>query len=498
MSSAAEGLGAEPRPGPRAFSLSTRLVAVTALLVAATLLVVAGVVVRLTRSHLDGELERHLSSVAQSFQDGPARDVRRPDELADAARRWLAGQPHGRDEVVAVRTVAGDVLSTSGGLDLAALERRDEVLASSEPGWWRLGLAGGGAPVDVLAVPLLTATGEPAGALLAAASRQRIEATVSDLLSAIGWASGLGLLFAVALGLLAIRRTLGPLRRMATEIEVIRPQGALPRCLPVETPADEVGRLREAFDRLLVRIDDAIASQRRFVSDASHELRTPLTVAKGHLELIGDLPDREAQRSLRLAREELDRVGRIVEDLLLLARLDEGLPLEREPVEVELVLREAALRGMLLAGQGETKVPGDVSIEAPEGLTVLGDTDRVLQVVSNLVTNALRYGGDGVMVRLGAEDLGRRARITVSDNGPGIPPAELDRLFERFYRGGGARAAAPGGAGIGLPIVASLVKAMGGEVEARSTVGEGTSFTVTLPVPPAVPRARVKNFSPTG
>jgi two-component system OmpR family sensor kinase len=456
-------------------------VAITALLVAASLLVVAGVVLRLTRQHLDGELERHLSSVVRSFQEGPAAGIARAGDLAPAARRWLAGQPHGRDEVVAVRTATGDVLSTSGGLDLGTLAERDQALGSAEARWWQLKPTGGGATVEALSVPLVTASGESAGTLLAAASRDRIDTTVSDLMSAIGWASLLGLAFAVLLALLAIRRTLRPLRKMAAEIEVIRPQGELPRHLPVETPADEVGRLSEAFDRLLVRIDDAIVSQRRFISDASHELRTPLTVAKGHLELLADPGDADSRRSLRMAREELDRVGRIVEDLLLLARLDEGMPLERVPVEVELVLREAALRGMLLAGNGEDCSAGDVVVDVPEGLYVLADSDRLLQVVSNLVTNALRYGGDGVVVTLLAENVGRRIRISVADTGPGIPPADLDRLFERFYRGGNARAAAPGGAGIGLPIVASLVRAMGGEVQARSTVGAGTEFTVTLP-----------------
>ena len=173
--------------------------------------------------------------------------------------------------------------------------------------------------------------------------------------------------------------------------------GASSDCLAaaVDAPADEVGRVADAFDNLLGRIDEAIASQRRFISDASHELRTPLTVAKGQLELIGPLDDPDADRSVRLALEELDRIGSTVEELLLLARLDEGLPLAAEPVEVELVLREAALRGMLL-GQGE------IVVDAPEGLSVAADPDRLLQVVSNLTGNALRHGGPGVTVTLAA------------------------------------------------------------------------------------------------
>jgi len=230
-------------------------------------------------------------------------------------------------------------------------------------------------------VPLVL-RGQPSGTLLVAATTTGVEQTVDHLLSAVAWASGLGLAFAVALAFVSVRKTLQPLSRMAAEIDAIEPRGALPDCLAatVDAPADEVGRVADAFDSLLVRIDEAIASQRRFISDASHELRTPLTVARGQLELVGRLDDPDADRSVRLALEELDRIGSTVEELLLLARLDEGLPLAREAVEADLTLREAALRGMLL-GQG------DIVVDAPEGLSVIADPDRLLQVVSNLTGN---------------------------------------------------------------------------------------------------------------
>jgi two-component system OmpR family sensor kinase len=252
----------------------------------------------------------------------------------------------------------------------------------------------------------------------------------------------------------------------------------------VDTPADEVGHVADAFDRLLARVDEAFATQQRFVSDASHELRTPLTVARGQLELIGQLDDPDARRSVGLAVEELDRIRAIVEELLLLARLDEGLPLRREPVEVDLVLQEAAMRGLVLGG-------GTVEAEAAAGLHALADPDRLLQVVSNLVGNALRHGGPGVAVTLSAQAAGHDdVAIEVADTGPGIVPQDLPHVFDRFYRGSSARSlgdppdpgtGAPGGAGLGLAIVASLVEAMGGEVAVRSTPGAGTTFTVRLP-----------------
>jgi two-component system, OmpR family, sensor kinase len=472
---------AEPRR--RAVSLPTRLTAIAALLVAATVLVVGGVAVRLMRDDLGATLDRRLESAATSFRDGPAGRVTDPAQLAAEARRWLAVQAHAEDEVIAVRTAGGEVLSTSGGLDVGGIDGFDDLLESSEARWRTVGGPSDDGDVRVLTVPLLL-RGQPSGTLLVAASTGGVERTVDRLLSTLAWASGLGLAFAVALAFISVRRTLRPLSRMAAEIDAIEPRGELPDCLAatVDAPADEVGRVADAFDSLLTRIDEAIASQRRFISDASHELRTPLTVARGHLELIGTLDDPDADRSVRLALEELDRIRSIVEELLLLARLDEGLPLASEPVEVDLLLREAEVRGMVLG-------PGRIHVDAPEGLTVRADPDRLLQVISNLVGNALRHGGDGVTVTLSARPVsGGRVGIDVADTGPGIAPGDLPHVFDRFYRGSAARRGAPGGAGLGLAIVASLVEAMGGSVSATSAVGQGTTFSIqlrdaTLPAP---------------
>src|SRR5207244_7030981 len=145
---------------------------------------------------------------------------------------------------------------------------------------------------------------------------------------------------------------------------------------------DEVGRLAEGFDRMLGRLQEAFLSQRRFLSDASHELRTPMTVVRGQLELLAmDVESLAGRRSMSIAVEELDRMGRIVEDLLLLARLDEGMLLARETVEVELVVGEALLRGMLMG-------PGEVTVQVPPGLTVLADADRPVPVCPQAVAAA--------------------------------------------------------------------------------------------------------------
>jgi two-component system OmpR family sensor kinase len=462
----------------RAVSLPTRLTAIAALLVAATVLVVGGVAVRLMRDDLGANLDRRLRSAATSFRDGPAGRVGDPAQLSNEARRWLAVQAHAEDEVIAVRTADGQVLSTSGGVDLEGIDRVDELLDGTDARWWTVDGPGDG-QVRVLTVPLVLG-GQASGTLLVAATTTGVERTVDHLLSAVAWASGLGLAFAVALAFISVRRTLRPLSRMAAEIDAIEPRGELPSGLAAtdDAPGDEVSRVADAFDNLLGRIDEAIASQRQFISDASHELRTPLTVARGHLELVGQLDDPEAARSIRLALEELDRIRAIVEELLLLARLDEGLPLAEEPVEVDLLLREASLRGMVL-GRGE------IAVDAPDGLTAMADPDRLLQIVSNLVGNALRHGGDGVTVTLAARPDRGGVVIDVADTGPGIAPDDLPHIFDRFYRGSAARRGAPGGAGLGLAIVATLAEAMGGSVSATATVGHGTTFSIWLRAVPS-------------
>jgi two-component system OmpR family sensor kinase len=300
-----------------------------------------------------------------------------------------------------------------------------------------------------------------------------VNRAVWNLLKGIGAASAIGLVFATTLGLVAVRRTLRPLEDMSHEVESIQETDDLSKRLSGRGPRDEVGRLAEGFDRMLGRLQEAFMSQRRFLSDASHELRTPMTVVRGQLELLAmDVESLQGRRSMSIAIEELDRMGRIVEDLLLLARLDEGMTLARDSVEVELVVGEALLRAMLGAG--------DVRVQVAPELCILGDADRLLQVLTNLVTNAVRHGRNAPLsVRAWPE--GDYVKIEVADRGPGISPEDLPHVFERLYRGSKARSESPGGAGLGLAIAASLVKAMDGWIGVSSTLGLGTTFTVTLP-----------------
>lgn len=461
-----------PRRRERVVPISIRIVGICALLLAAALLVAAGLTYRQTRTHLTRQLDRRLSASVTSFQEGPAQAVANPDQLGDQARAWLAAQAFPSDQVVAVRTQAGEVLTSTGGLRLGEIERSRELLTATESRWYDLD--GDDNHVRAVTVPLVL-NGEPAGTIVAAADRAEVDDTLSAVLSSVALASGIALVVVSALAFAAVRRTLRPLARMAGEVQAIEVSSDHSQRVTHDGPADEVGHLADSFNQMLGSLETTYRSQQQFLSDASHELRTPLTVARGQLELLADeLGDTSTRRALGTATDEIDRMGRIVEDLLLLARLDEGLPLAGQPVEVELVLREALLRGT----QG---APRDARVDTEPGVTALADPDRLLQVVTNLVTNAVQHADADATLTLSAGRAGERVVLRVADSGPGIPPEDLPHIFERFHRGEPAGTDAPGGTGLGLAIVASLVRAMGGDVDVQSVPGQGTAFTVSLP-----------------
>src|SRR5262249_3485445 len=243
------------------------------------------------------------------------------------------------------------------------------------------------------------------------------------------------------------------------EIESIEATGDLSRRVTRDDRDDEVSRLALAFDRLLGRLDAVFESQRRFVADAAHELRTPLTVIRGQFELSG----KGDHKSLGIAVGELDHMARIVEDLLTLARIDEGMKLAREPVEVELLVREALLRALQIQAR-------EVHVDAQPALYALADPERLLQVLTNLIRNTFEYTGRDSWLSVMSAAEGAEAVISISDDGPGIAAQDLPHVFERFYRGRRERNSSDG-SGLGLAIAASLVEAMGGTTSAHSTPG---------------------------
>jgi two-component system OmpR family sensor kinase len=305
------------------------------------------------------------------------------------------------------------------------------------------------------------------------------------------------LLFLTLLHLAVVRFGLLPLERIAATAGDIA-GGDLSRRVEPAGPDTEIGRLGLALNAMLSQIETAFAERtasedrlRRFVADASHELRTPLTAIRGYAELFrrgaAERPE-DLARAMRRIEDEAARMGLLVEDLLLLARLDQGRPLERGPVDL------VAVAGDALADLSAIDPGRPVTYEHPEALVVSGDEARLRQVAGNLLANARIHTpeGTGVHVRVRAQD--GQAILEVADDGPGLPPGEEGLVFERFYRADSARArtgpsgANNGGTGLGLSIVAAIVSAHGGTVHAGSPPsGRGAYFLVALPIAPPPP-----------
>ena len=248
----------------------------------------------------------------------------------------------------------------------------------------------------------------------------------------------------------------------------------------VAAPArDELARLATTMNEMLASLEQAYSAQRRFVSDASHELRAPLTAVQANLELLRDRTDmapEERERATREAAREAGRMARLVADLLALARADAGVPLRREPVELDRVLMDVVGEARHLA-RGQR-----LEIGTLEPATIQGDPDRVKQLLLVLVDNAVKYTPPGGRVSLSLSRDESAATFVVQDTGVGIPPDELPRVFERFYRADPARSRDPGGTGLGLPIARWIAGQHGGTVEMESVQGRGTTATVRLPM----------------
>ncbi len=326
--------------------------------------------------------------------------------------------------------------------------------------------------------------------LITGTSLADVDATLRRLL-AIMLLVTLGVLAALAaLGLWVVRIGLRPLDEIGNTAAAIA-EGDLTRRVERAEPRTEVGRLGLALNAMLAQIEAAFDAQaaserrlRRFVADASHELRTPLAAVRAYAELFGRGADRrpdDLERAMTGIGRESERMTVLVEDLLLLARLDEGRPLEREPVELDEVVTEAV--------DAAVAVDPDrpVDLEA-DPVVVLGDRDRLRQVLDNLLSNVRAHtpAGSPVRVRVGSEN--GLAVVEVADSGPGMTSEEAARVFERFYRSDSSRSRATGGVGLGLSIVAAVAEAHGGAVSAHSTPGDGATFRITFPRNGGTPR----------
>ena len=334
------------------------------------------------------------------------------------------------------------------------------------------------------------------GYVVVGTSLADIEATVRQL-AVLELVIGLIAMVIVALlGYWLVRVTLRPLAEVestAADIAATAASGELSQRVPVTNENSEVGKLATSFNTMVDAIEVSFAAQqeseaearaseermRRFVADASHELRTPLTTVRGFAELYsqGAVPPGEVGDVMRRIEDAASRMGLLVEDLLLLARLDQQRPIEHADVDLVPLMQESV--ASLRAAHPERSVELLLSDnDAP--ILVTGDASRLRQVVDNLLSNAARHTPASSGIRVGLTAEGSSAVITVHDDGPGMTPEVAARAFERFYRADESRSRDSGGSGLGLAIVRSLVAAHGGEISLETSPESGSTFTIRL------------------
>ena len=329
------------------------------------------------------------------------------------------------------------------------------------------------------------------GTLVVAVPLDDVDSTLRHLVLLEAGVTGGVTVILVVLTWLVVRRGLRPLERMGATARSIVAETDLSRRVAPSTDRTEVGRLGLALNTMLSQLEAAFAERagneqrlRHFISDASHELRTPLTSMQGYAELIQRNPDMEREDMLlamRRMEEETLRMGILVDDLLLLARLDQGRPLEQSPVDLDALVRDACADARVADPQRSIAA----QVRAP--LVVTGDAMRLRQVLGNIVRNALVHTPAGTPIEVELRPEGGRAVIEVVDHGRGIPAGHAQRIFERFHRAEPGRSGDRGGSGLGLSIAAAVVAAHGGSIAVHDTPGGGATFRIELPLRAGVP-----------
>jgi two-component system OmpR family sensor kinase len=455
-------------------SLRARLLAGMAV-VSVVLVAIAFIIARTTESNLFDRVDQQLLSagaISRPFVDAttgvPGAQTRSPTSV------WMAEIANGQISVVTQPNVASDGV---GAPDLTVGQALDAV-HRGEP--FTVGSTSGSGRFRVLAQRA------PGAVTVVGISLEDVDATMSRLrLVLIGaMALVIGILGLVVFWVL--RLGVRPLRRMTTTAGAIA-AGDLSQRVPAEREGTEARELGDALNAMLGTIEGAFAERsasearlRRFVADASHELRTPVTTIRGYAELYrhGGLDDRvDLDQAMRRTEQESVRMATLVDDLLLLARLDEGRPLVSHPVDLGVLGVDAAADARAVAPDRV------IAAEVAEDVTVDGDEDRLRQVVGNLVGNALVHTPAGTRIAVRVHNGGGRAVVEVHDDGPGMSNDVAARAFERFSRADASRSRHAGGAGLGLAIVRAIVVAHGGEVTLRSAPGAGTTVRVELPRP---------------
>jgi heavy metal sensor kinase len=336
-------------------------------------------------------------------------------------------------------------------------------------------------PLRLISVPIIH-RGNLLYIVQVGTSMESIEDTLRRFLILLIVAMPIALAVSLAAGWFLAGRALRPVDAITLAAQRIA-AGDLSQRLTMPTSPDEIGRLAGTFNNMIGRLDASFRQIRQFTSDASHELRTPLTVMKGETELVLRRPRalEDYQSVLESNLEEIDRMTRIVEELLFLSRADMGeVRMESMPVPLK-VLVEDIHRQATVLGQDRNI---EVVLGAVMPALVQGDELRLRELLLNLVENAVKYSYPGGKVEIGLVTAGQEAILSVTDQGIGIAPGDHAKIFDRFYRTDDARAHTKKGTGLGLAICALIAEAHKGRINVKSSVGQGSTFTVRLPLAP--------------
>jgi signal transduction histidine kinase len=450
-----------------------------------------------TGTQLRQQIDREIGGDASEFAHNlTVSRARTPRELSQAATRYVRDQPFGASSTLLFAVVPGAATSTNRPELLSPSAREDGESVAEQDLENRLSARILTAPAaystlslpDVGNLRLLKRLVRVPGGLGATVGVGEPLAVVAHAQSGVARAFVLAGLLALAGALLAAyvvgTRVSGPLRRMAAVAARVDAGDLHPRIHDVGGQGDEVKVMADSFNHMLDRLTDAFAGQRAFVADASHELRTPLTVIRGQLEVLAaqESPDGdEVRRVERLVQAEIARIGRLVDDLLLLARTEQTQSLRLERIDLPTYVQEL-WDGMSLLARRRFEL-GPV----PAG-TLTADPDRLAQALRNLVGNAIDHTvPEQGLVRMRVERLadgrttGEHLQFLVEDDGPGIPPDQRERVFDRFHRIDAARDRASGGTGLGLAIVRAIAEAHGGWAGAGSSPEAGSRIVLRLP-----------------
>ena len=512
------GVTIEPETGEKisrsrrftqALSLRTQLVLVTSFLIALAIAVTSLVAISALRSQMVQQLDEEMRASSSTITTlMTTRNSERNASLG-SYRAYLLD----KDGTVLYQASSEQQTPGESGPDISGWSA-DKVSKNSLSG---ATVNGGPGSSDWRILPIAldnsgtdSALGPATSVIIAVPLKQtnQVVALVGVLTFAFGVAT---LISAIAMTWVLVTRTFEPLARVEQTAAKIA-AGDLSQRIEDYNPNNEIGHLSTSLNTMLTQIEASFKAQarseakmRRFVGDASHELRTPLVSIRGYAELYrqGALPNADAvAMAMDRIESESKRMGQLVEDLLTLARIDERRESQLAPFDLFNLAVDATNDAYATSPDRAVTLMGLTPAEPPTQATVLGDEQRMRQVIANLITNAMRYTPEGTPLEIAVgvrqeAPLGVRSVIQVRDHGPGIHGEDRERVFERFYRTDASRSRQTGGTGLGLSIAAAIIEQHEGSIHIEETPGGGATFVISLPfVPPQLPPQVAESMAP--